>query len=436
MRLTRGRLAFPLALLFGLNFTNFYDRQVVGAIGERIKVDWHLSDGQLGSLTTAFILLYAVVGIPLGRWADRGRRRIILGVGAIVWSLFTALSGVAWGFASLFAFRIGVGVGEASCAPTANSLLGDLFPWHQRSRAISLFMLGLPLGTSASFLVSGAIAQATGGWRPALFVAAVPGVVLGLLAFLLPEPERGAAEAQAAARPLEGSAIGAILRIPTMWWIILSGALINLNLYALAAFLTSFMIRYHGLGIGGASRFNALITGLGGGVGMLAGGWLGDRAARGGVQRRLLIAAGAFAVAAPTVWVALQQPRGAAWSFVLLMGPGLMFHYMYYSTVYATIQDVVEPERRGTAMAIYFFAFYFATAIGLYALGHLSDLLTARAARGGASPADASALGLHDALYTIPIVAAVLALVLWVGARTVAGDHSRMLERRQAAPAR
>ena len=112
--MNRGRLAFTLALLFGLNFMNFYDRQVVGAIGERLKTEWQLSDGQLGGLTTAFILLYAVVGIPLGRLADRWRRPVILGTGAIVWSAFTALSGLASGFASLFIFRMGVGVGEAS----------------------------------------------------------------------------------------------------------------------------------------------------------------------------------------------------------------------------------------------------------------------------------------------------------------------------------
>ena len=227
-----GELALQLAATFP---------QVVGAIGERLKNEWQLTDGELGGLTTAFMLLYAVVGIPLGRLADRGRRRIVLGVGAIVWSGFTALSGLATGFTSLFIYRMGVGVGEASCAPTANSLIGDLFPSHQRARAISIFMLGLPLGLGASYAISGLIMQATGGWRGALLVAAVPGVVLGFLAFFLPEPTRGAADGVAhPPPPADRNAIREILRIPTMWWIILSGALLNLNMYALGGFLTSF----------------------------------------------------------------------------------------------------------------------------------------------------------------------------------------------------
>src|SRR5262245_56561649 len=89
------RLGFALFILFAINFMNFYDRQVVGAIGERIKQDWHLSDSQLALLTTAFVLLYAVVGLPLGRWADIGRRRVILATSVLVWSVFTALSGMA-----------------------------------------------------------------------------------------------------------------------------------------------------------------------------------------------------------------------------------------------------------------------------------------------------------------------------------------------------
>ena len=434
MAISTRRLAFALAVLFAINFMNFYDRQVVGAIGERIKQEWALSDRQLGALTTAFVLLYAAVGIPLGHWADVGRRKVILGLGVMFWSALTALSGLAWGFASLFVFRLGVGVGEASCAPAANSLLGDLFPSEQRARAISVFMLGLPLGLGASYLVSGLIVKATGGWREALYLAAAPGLVLGLLAFLLPEPPRGAAEPLAAAgsRP-KGSAIVAVLRIPTMWWIIPSGALFNLNMYALGAFLTSFMIRYHGLDIDYANRFNSVTYGFGGGLGILGAGWLADRVARTRVGGRMQLAAGALFLAAPLTWLALQQPRGDYWSFAALMLPGCFLLFGYYSTVYATIQDIVEPAMRGTAMAVYFFVFYLFTAVGIYGFGWLSDFLAERALAGGATAADARALGLHHAMYVIPTVAAVLTPVLWAGSRTVARDHQRMLARiRQA----
>src|SRR5437660_4762026 len=95
MQTGKGRLAFTLALLFAINFMNFYDRQVIGAVGEEIKREWKLSDAALSSLMVAFVLLYALVGLPLGHWADVGRRKFILAGGVILWSLFTALSGWA-----------------------------------------------------------------------------------------------------------------------------------------------------------------------------------------------------------------------------------------------------------------------------------------------------------------------------------------------------
>ncbi|MEO8452420.1 MAG: MFS transporter [Gemmatimonadota bacterium] len=427
MKPTRKQLALTLALLFAINFMNFYDRQVVGAIGEKIKLEWQLSDTQLGGLTTAFVLLYAVVGIPLGRLADVGRRRLVLALGVILWSVFTGLSGVAGSFAALFAYRLGVGVGEASCAPAANSLIGDLFPAPQRARALSIFMLGLPLGLGASYLVSGLITQATGSWRTSLFVAAAPGLVLGLLAFYLPEPVRGASDPGIVSTPkTQAGSIRAILKIPTMWWIIISGALFNLNMYAMGAFMTSLLIRYHGLDIDHANRFNSVIYGFGGGFGMLFGGWLGDRAARVRVNARMQVAAIALLAAAPLTWLALEQPRGDAWRFAALMLPGVFLLYHYYSAVYATIQDIVEPAIRGTAMSVYFFVFYLFTAFGLFAFGRLSDAMAARALASGAAAADSRALGLHGAMYVIPVVSVVLVLVLWAGSRTVLRDHARL----------
>src|SRR5438128_9460420 len=187
MSAARGSLWFTLLVLLGINTMNFYDRQVVGAIGEKVREQWELNDMHLSALTTAFILLYAAVGLPLGRWADVGRRKLILACGVLLWSAMTALSGLAQTFAALFACRLAVGIGEASCAPAANSLLGDLFPPDKRGRAIAVFMLGLPLGLALSNIVSGEIAAAR-NWRAALFVAGAPGVVLGILALWLPNP--------------------------------------------------------------------------------------------------------------------------------------------------------------------------------------------------------------------------------------------------------
>lgn len=421
------RLGFALFILFAVNFMNFYDRQVVGAVGERIKQDWQLSDSQLALLSTAFVLLYAIVGLPLGRWADTGRRRVILAVSVLVWSGFTALSGLAWGFGSLFLFRLGVGVGEAGCAPAANSLIGDLFPAEKRARAIGVFMLGLPLGLGASFLVSGFLAEWTGGWRSALFAAAVPGFLLGLLALRLPEPERGAADPRVVTRRDGGlDAVRRVIVVPTMRWIIVSGALINLMMYALAAFVTSFLVRYHGLGLGAATRISGVVYAVGGAIGIMLGGWMADRAAVSRVDGRLRFAALTLAVSVPLAWLALVQGRGEAIAFALFLTPVCICFYCYYPSVYATIQDVIEPGTRGTAMAVYFFVFYLFTAAGLFGFGWLSDTLASSALRAGSTAADASALGLHGAMYSIPVLAALLALVLWAGSRTVSTDHARL----------
>src|SRR5436309_686232 len=103
MGTTSRRLGFTLAVLLGINAMNFYDRQVLGAVAQPLKKEWRLSDRELGALGTAFTLLYAVAGVPLGRWADVGRRPRILAGGVALWSLLTAASGLAWNFWSLFA---------------------------------------------------------------------------------------------------------------------------------------------------------------------------------------------------------------------------------------------------------------------------------------------------------------------------------------------
>ena len=128
---------YSLAVLFAVNLMNFFDRQIIGGVAEGIRREWALSDTALGLLGTVFTLLYAVVGLPLGRLSDRSTRSRILAAGVFVWSLLTAASGVARNFSQLVAARLGVGVGEATCSPASTSLLGDLFPVTVRARAVA-----------------------------------------------------------------------------------------------------------------------------------------------------------------------------------------------------------------------------------------------------------------------------------------------------------
>src|SRR3954467_11120120 len=136
---------YALVVLFAINLMNFFDRQLLGGVGEGIRREWALSDTALGLLGTVFTLLYAVVGLPLGRLSDRIERRRILAAGVFVWSLLTALSGVARSFAQLIVARLGVGVGEATCSPASTSFVARLYPSTARARAVAVWMLGRPL---------------------------------------------------------------------------------------------------------------------------------------------------------------------------------------------------------------------------------------------------------------------------------------------------
>src|SRR5262249_10424840 len=163
----------------------------------------------------------------------------------------------------------------------------------RRARAMAIFMLGLPLGLALSFFVSGAIAERS-GWREAFFVAGVPGLFLALAALFVREPVRGSADFYApATKPLDRLPFLAVVRhvlsIPTMWWIIVSGALHNFNMYALGTFVASFLKRYHSISVERAGQMSGLVYGFGA-LGIFAAGWAGDRAFRRAPSGRLHVA--------------------------------------------------------------------------------------------------------------------------------------------------
>lgn len=414
---------FTLGVLFAINTMNFFDRQVLPAVQERIRRDWGLSDSKLGLLGTAFILLYAAIGVPLGRLADIGSRKYILAAGVGLWSILTVGSGFAWDFWSLFILRLGVGIGEASCAPAATSLIGDLVPPEKRARAMAVFMLGLPTGLALSFWVSGEMAQRY-GWSAAFFVAGLPGLVLAGLALRIDEPERARSspgEAIGAEQPPLSAVVARLLGRPTFLLIIVSGALHNFNMYALGTFLASFLTRYHGMSVAAAGQVSGLVYG-GAALGIFGAGWLGDRILGRNAAGRLTIAWIAVAAAVPCLLLALAAPPGTPWACAAWLLPGCTLLYAYYGTIYATIQDIVEPAYRGTAMAVYFCAMYLLGAVlGPVALGWLSDAGARRAARaaGAASLTELhKAIGLHDALYIVPVLNVALALVLFLAMRT------------------
>ena len=420
------RLSRSLSVLFAVNILNFYDRQVLGALLEPIRKEFHLSDTQLGALGTLPIVLYALVGLPLGRLADSGSRKKLLAAGVAVWAALTGLGGLVQSYMMLLVSRLGVYVGEAACAPAATSWIGDLFPAERRSRALAIFMLGVPIGGALSYAISGPAAQAW-GWRAALVVAALPAVLLIPALLSLDEPARGASESRRPAADVPS--VWSILRIPTMWWIIASGALVNFNLYALATFFPAFLTRYHGLSVAQAGLWAGVgyaAAGVAGGA--VAGAW-GDRVIHKRKDGRMLSASAAALVAAPLALIGARQPAGRATASIALIMIAYGFLNMYYGLVYSAIHDIVAPAVRGMTMAVYFLAMYLCGAsFGPLITGRLSDYLAHRAAHAPGSAVVGEtfrAIGLHQAMYVIPVMSAGLALVLYAGSRTIAADMAR-----------
>jgi predicted MFS family arabinose efflux permease len=259
-----------------------------------------------------------------------------------------------------------------------------------------------------SFAISGPVAQAY-GWRAAMALAAAPAALLVPALLWMPEPERGSSTFQAR------GGIAALARIPGLWWIAASGALLNFILYSFSTFVSAFLSRFHELSVAQAGIWSGIGFGAAGILGALAAGYLGDR------FDRLRFASLATLLAAPSFFAAIRLPTGSVSTAIplLMIGYGLL--QMYYGPVYAAIQDLVAPELRGTAMAAYFLVMYLCGgALGPLLTGKLSDHFARRAASSGMLTAEAArAIGLRDAMYVIPALALALAAILWAGSRTM-----------------
>ena len=420
---TSDRFArWSLAVLIAINVLNFYDRHVAGALVEPMRKEFGLSDTQIGWINTAFTVLYGLVGLPLGWLADKVNRKKLLAAGITVWAALTASAAWANSYAFLVFSRLGLGVGEAACAPASTSWIGDLYPPQRRAKPLALFMLGVPVGGALSFFFSGPIALRY-GWRTAMVMAALPALLLVPVLLLLHEPERGASER--GAPPLAGS-MWQVLRIPTFWWIAVSGALVNFILYAIGTFLPAFFSRIHHMNVAKAGITTGVVYAVGGLFGGVTAGIWGDHIVRRNPSGRMLIAAVAALMAAPLAYFGIHQTFGAIAVAIPLLTLTYGLLNMYYGLVYASIQDIVAPSLRATSMAIYFLVMYLGGASwGTVIIGKLSDRWAHRAAALAGSPTVTEpfrAIGLQQAMLAIPVLSVALALVLWLGSRTIVRD--------------
>lgn len=196
---------YAVAILVVAFIFSFIDRTIIALLVQPLKNDLGLTDGDIGLLSgPAFALFYTLVGIPIGRWADRYSRRLIISVGIFLWSIMTAVCGLARNFWELFAARVGVGVGEATLSPAAYSMIADLFPREQLGRAVGVYQAGAFFGIGLAFMVGGLVIRAvstSGGfelpvlgavrpWQLAFMAVGIPGVLVALLMWTVREPVR------------------------------------------------------------------------------------------------------------------------------------------------------------------------------------------------------------------------------------------------------
>jgi predicted MFS family arabinose efflux permease len=368
-----------LAMLLAVYTLNYVDRQIVGILALPIKRELQLSDSQLGLMSgLAFAIFYSTLGVPIARLADRFNRVRIVAGALVIWSGFTAMCGLAGGFASLFLARIGVGIGEAGGIAPSFSLVADYFPPDRRARALAILTLGLPLGTAIGLFVGGFLAVHY-GWRSAFLAMGVVGLVVApVLLLVVREPRRGRLDAgPAAAGPVPS--LAAVFRTmrgkPTFWLVALGSATASMLTYGLGFWLPSFMQRSHGLDVGETSRFLAAIALTGGVAGTLLGGFLSDHLGQRDRRAYCYVPAIAFVVALPALLGAITV-GSLPLVFALLLVPQAL-NYVWTGPSVAVIQNLAPPTMRTTASALYLLIVNFiGLGLGTLAFGALSDLLT------------------------------------------------------------
>lgn len=421
---TGSSARYVLVLLFLGNLLNYYDRALPAVVLEPIKQEYRLDDTQVGILASAFVLVAAFAGVPLGRLADRIPRKVVAGWGLIVWSGFTAAGGLLTSFWGFLASRVGVGVGESSYAPATGSLIADLYPSERRSRANSLFMLGFPIGTLLAFFTAGALAVAFDTWRAPFIIAAAPGLLVALLILRIREPRRGAADAAAASAMTGRASLRSVLKVRSMYGLIIGFAGYNFAAYAIGTFLTPVLQRYYGLDLIDAGVIGGVIIGVTGLIGLLIGGRLLDRAARRSLTARVRVAAYSLAAATVFALAGFAANRDRLWQLVLFLGLAYLLGIIYLAAAVPIMSDVIRPQQRSGAIGLMLaIGYLLGGAGGPIVVGALSDAVAARSA-----DTVAEARGLQTAMMIgVPLAFAVAAIGMLAAARFVKADHETML---------
>lgn len=376
----RGRPWYVLAVLTAINFVNYVDRQIVYALYPLLREEFNVSDFKLGLLGTAMMVVHAVTTVPMGYAADRFDRRKIISIGVVGWSIGALIAGLSPSFVILLVALGAIGIGEAAYGPASNTILCEIYHERHKARTVAIFNVGMFVGSAAGLALGGVIG-ASYGWRVCFLLAAAPGIFLTFMVLgLRIKPVRGYS---VAAAPSHGfiretsRMVREMMKIRTLRWALPGGILISFAAGGYVAWFVDFVVGLpEHVGFGGSgSAAGPLVAGIaiiGGILGVVVGGMVGDRLQRRGPWGRAVAIAIGFLLAAPLAMATIfPQSRGV---FIVTAFLTLFFIPWYNGPMAALIDDVVPAQKAAFAQASFIFVLHLAgTAPASGIVGLLSD---------------------------------------------------------------
>ncbi len=367
-----GYAWYALVVLTLVYTLNFLDRQLIYILFQPIKQEMAFSDTQLALLgTTSFVIFYTVLGIPFGWYADRGRRKYLIGIGLIIWSVFSGLTGFATDFWTLFFCRLMVGVGEATLGPAAISLLADYFPPVKRATVTSIYSMGIAVGAGLAAFLGGWIGS-NYGWRWAFYLLGFPGILIAFLIFILREPARSQDVKTTEITNETDIDWKNLLRSKPFIFLCLGYALLGLATNNLSIWGAVFYIRVFKLDIATIGFYTGIFVIVAGIPATLYGGVIADWFRKKSSGGRMFYGAILSLISIPLWLILLFAPNykiafGA--NFVLL---AIALGWLGAAAADAT--EIAGAKLRGLAVAIYFFSVNIAAyLIGSNLIGKLND---------------------------------------------------------------
>lgn len=405
---------YVLVMLTLVYVFNFIDRQLLVILQESIKKELHLSDTQLGMLSGfTFAIFYVTLGVPIARLADKTNRRNTVAVSLGLWSIMTAVSGLARNFIHLLMARIGVGVGEAGGSPPAHAMISDYFPPGKRSTALSIYSTGIYFGILTGFLTGGYLNQHL-GWRMAFYTLGIPGIMFSLLFYItVKEPRRGATDT--ATLPNESHSFGEVLKFlyatNTFVFLALATGLHVFCIYGLTNWAPSFLSRLHGMKNAEIGAILGPVIGIGGAIGSFAGGILTDHFGK--KDKRLYLRIPAYATILSSFCAAGCLFLQNTFLSTLCLGLCTLLQSMYLGSSIAVVHNLVPASMRALSSAILFLVLnLIGLGFGPMVVGFISDLLT-------------GSLGIESLRWGMSIIipiGAVAAVFFFISARKLAVD--------------